>query len=512
MKRRHGFTLVELLVAMALIIFIMAILSQAFTAALTTFRNLKAEGDMAEKLRAVTQLLQRDLAADHFEGKKRLSNPNFWQDGPPSQGFFRIWQGSIGTQENTATTTDTDLIPSFRSADHMLAFTVKHRSNDMGSFFTASVPASFPNSVASFGPAESRYQITTPGLYNYQWAEVAWFLQPSVNPTTLTVDTTPGGIPLFTLFRRQRLLVPDNNLVQANAVPPGAFAYAGQAAFDTLFASCSELSCWDNLPSTNPAVPGQTAGTLYFNNPVDITVPTRRFGMVSSTAYPAGLLYGVPSGILPSALWPSPPNQTSPTPSGTWFYPNTAAPTYSPPLPSPFNPPLIPYYPTLAQQGAGGTLAGADVQLSDVISFHVRVLPLYPTGTTVPSPDPFITLFDAPISTLFDNQNPSFYDVKNPTVPNNPAVFDTWTTMNDGLSANYSASNTTGAWYNPGTATSIPMWNSTQLTYTYPVNNGSSQTVSVTGSGPIIRAIQITIRIWDYKTNQTRQVTMVQAM
>ena len=53
MKRRSAFTIVELLVALALIMFIMAILSEAFVAGLTTFRNLKAVADMAERLRSV---------------------------------------------------------------------------------------------------------------------------------------------------------------------------------------------------------------------------------------------------------------------------------------------------------------------------------------------------------------------------------------------------------------------------------------------------------------------------
>src|SRR5262249_19862414 len=94
MRRRQAFTLVELLVAMALILFMMAILSQAFVAATRSFREIKAAGDLAEKLRAVSIQLRRELAADHFEGKKRLSQPTFWDSGPPRQGFFRIYQGS----------------------------------------------------------------------------------------------------------------------------------------------------------------------------------------------------------------------------------------------------------------------------------------------------------------------------------------------------------------------------------------------------------------------------------
>src|SRR5262245_8636660 len=91
-RRRPGFTLVELLVSFALILFIMVILSEAFGAAAKTFRDLKAIGDMNAKLRIVSNMLRRDLAADHFEGRKRLSDPNFWSNGPPTEGYFRIYQ------------------------------------------------------------------------------------------------------------------------------------------------------------------------------------------------------------------------------------------------------------------------------------------------------------------------------------------------------------------------------------------------------------------------------------
>ncbi len=82
MKRRSGFTLVELMVAMALIMFIMAILSEAFGAAMKSFRDLKASADMAERLRAAGTMLRRELSADHFDGKARMSQPDFWANGP----------------------------------------------------------------------------------------------------------------------------------------------------------------------------------------------------------------------------------------------------------------------------------------------------------------------------------------------------------------------------------------------------------------------------------------------
>src|SRR5687767_6919761 len=94
LRRRAAFTITELLVAMALIIFIMYILAEAFSAGSTAFRNLKAIGDMNEKLRTTGTLLRRHLERDHFEDKKRVSDPDFWKDGPPRAGFLRLYNGS----------------------------------------------------------------------------------------------------------------------------------------------------------------------------------------------------------------------------------------------------------------------------------------------------------------------------------------------------------------------------------------------------------------------------------
>src|SRR4051812_15072841 len=63
---RPGFTLVELLVAMALIMFLMAILASAFGVIGKTFSDLKAVGDLNEKLRTASRVLRADLAAVHF--------------------------------------------------------------------------------------------------------------------------------------------------------------------------------------------------------------------------------------------------------------------------------------------------------------------------------------------------------------------------------------------------------------------------------------------------------------
>src|SRR4051812_40305194 len=73
-RSRTGFTLVEMMVAMALTLFIMVILTQAFTLSLDTFSGMKGIGDMQMQLRVAEVILREDLRADHLEGKRRLSD------------------------------------------------------------------------------------------------------------------------------------------------------------------------------------------------------------------------------------------------------------------------------------------------------------------------------------------------------------------------------------------------------------------------------------------------------
>jgi hypothetical protein len=481
---------------MALIMFIMAILSQAFVSATGVFRNLKAAGDMAEKLRATTTLLQRDLAADHFEGKKRLSDPYFWVNGPPQQGFFRIWQGSPGTTEGsvTAVSVDTDGFASYRSTDHMLAFTIKLRGNQMSDFLSASVPGYMQVASNSFGPPEVRYQ--TGSSYNWQWAEATWFLQPQVNAAgvqdTTVNDPATGtaAVPLFTLYRNQRLAVLDNSLV-----PPQS--YNGMPGYQVFQSQFGEVSSWPNpLPS---AV--QAAGSLYFNNPSDLTVPSRRFGMsppnfgVTATP-PLANPAGVPLAPLfyPPPVWPTTPG---------WVPPGVG---------------LKPIYPTLAQLGAGGSLAGADIQLTNVVSFDVRLLVQGVTNSSNAN-EPFVTLWENKFTSAvtqggMNNWNSQFYNpITNKTAP---MVFDTWTSVNDSLTQGFYSS-----WNLPGPGVPPPAQGPPPPTNPNPPANTPGTSTGATSiplwnlasqQGPIIQALQITLRIWDQKTNQTRQVTFVQAM
>jgi prepilin-type N-terminal cleavage/methylation domain-containing protein len=73
-NRGRGFTIVELLVAMALIVLIMSVLSQAFVEGLETFRHLKALGDLGERLRESSLVLARDIDATNFESHQFIED------------------------------------------------------------------------------------------------------------------------------------------------------------------------------------------------------------------------------------------------------------------------------------------------------------------------------------------------------------------------------------------------------------------------------------------------------
>jgi type II secretory pathway pseudopilin PulG len=253
-QRRRGFTLVEILVAMALTIFILAILSQAFVTGADTFRTLKAIGDMNASLRTAATILRDDLSADHFDGKRRLSDSTFWTIGPPEQGYFYLYQGPAAAAEGF----DANQVPTYRVTTHKMAFTRKAKGTRQQDYFTAADPNDFL--LASFPNKEGRYQGAK--TFSSQWIEVSYFLAP------VQGAVTADGTPLYGLYRQQRLVVGDNGNLNwgANRVSlPAATGTQILNQYQPLY------SCMRN-PNTTP--PNNTF--LYFNSPEDLTMPERR--------------------------------------------------------------------------------------------------------------------------------------------------------------------------------------------------------------------------------------------
>jgi prepilin-type N-terminal cleavage/methylation domain-containing protein len=486
--RRQAFTLVEMMVSMALVLFIMVLLSQAFQAGLESFRLLKSIGDMDEKMRGMATLLRRDLAADHFEGRRRISDDSFWTQGPPREGFFRIWHGSGTTPSgpnNFIEGLDGDGLPSTRATDHTLHFSVKLRGNKRQDFVSATLPASSPLLTLPSNffnqAADARYQEQSE--YSSQWFEVAYYLRQTGttllpnSPSLPNRPSTAPGTPLFALIRRQLVAVPDNT--RLNWGTPVKVYNADDLT------SYAEMSCKKTTLSLAPQnqlypSPGDP---LYFNNPTDLTVPPRRFGMLPrlGTSQLTGRKEdaGLPSIPLLD------PNDASvvvaeinrrrispmlgemnyqhrvfgdlpidwPTELRSWFVQKGV---FADSFTNVGLPVVWQDYPKLQ---------GADVLLTNVVSFEVKVL--------VPGAIDFADLFTLEQQRLLPTSNSVFRGT-------GPRVFDTWSSVRDDT---YDYSH----WSVPNAATSAPA----QIR---------------------ILALQITLRIWDQKTQQTRQITLVQDM
>ena len=194
--RRHG-----------MVIFIMVILTEAFTTGMNGFRQLKAIGDMNERLRATTITMRGDLIQLHFDGTKRVSdstittpysatNAVFCQ---PEVGYLRVEQETSLLIEGF----DGDTIPSFRG-NSKLFFTVARTGITRDDYFTGRlrpVTGNYPPlsqaeiNLTQLGPLD--YQ--TAGTVISRFAEIGYFL--------VQTGDDANGTPLFSLNRRVRVLV-----------------------------------------------------------------------------------------------------------------------------------------------------------------------------------------------------------------------------------------------------------------------------------------------------------------
>jgi len=234
-RMRRAFTLVELLVAMALILFIMSIVSVVFGDATESFRIFRARAELSEKLRFITQTLRADLRANHFENGRRLSDTTFWtQGGPPKAGYLRIEQASPGTSTSTMEsdfilTAKPDPTNAVNDNKHVLMLTSFMDPTDFKGFHSISDPSMDPTGLfkswlnSNNFSSDSRLEIGK--SYNSPNAEIAWFIG-GVNPATMAavtqydfaknsfafdrLDASDLGVSLFKLYRRVVPMLPSD--------------------------------------------------------------------------------------------------------------------------------------------------------------------------------------------------------------------------------------------------------------------------------------------------------------
>jgi prepilin-type N-terminal cleavage/methylation domain-containing protein len=331
MRNRQGFTLVELLVAMALTLFIMLIMTQAFVISIDTFTALKGLGDMQENLRAGANILRFDLQQAHLEGDRRPSDSNL-KSVPPTEGFLRVYQrtaqaafGTTGTYIYAAEGADLAGGPSSALAtNHVLHFASRLKGNQQQSFYSAAV-ADPTNTfftlktMFNMDPAVNRLlpgdaTLTTypaapnagTGIFRSQWAEIAYFLvQTGTSEEPLNPASTLGT-PLYGLYRAQFVLVTDSSLLNpaykgyfaaGNTIAPAFTGMAcNQSGNDLVFITPNDVASGTRI--FNPASPPTTVAAL----------STTRAGVASSLVVPNVVSFQVqtiqPGGITPVDLIP----------------------------------------------------------------------------------------------------------------------------------------------------------------------------------------------------------------
>jgi hypothetical protein len=355
------------------------------------------------------------------------------------------------------------------------------------------------------GNPASRYD-TGAGLYSSQWAHVIWFLVPDGGRVTASDDpaASPAPLPLYNLHRQQLVLVADQDVT----VPGGHVSALATHQFPAY-----DLS---SRPSTG--------GTVIFNSPAEVQFRQWRWG-------------GRPS--VPNAGW----------------FPEAYFPAYP-------NGPYLPFGSTAQGTGLGSMYAlsvartGGDLVMTNVLSMDVKVwdpraivspgspggfrgyfvdlghgtpdttfnrqawglLPNEAINNTPFEADPAVGAFFYGVG---DQPNGSHVDDNNLRAPA-PYLLRTYDTM----------SPRDAVVYNPGTGTynslfagSAGLYSADGFNPVHRVNpalpyqpdvnlpdyNPAKKIYPVPYRVPI-QMIQIQLRVWDVKTKQTRQVTIVQDM
>jgi hypothetical protein len=397
--------------------------------------------------------LQRDLGANHFEGSKKLSDPEFWDNGPPKEGYFMLWQDKANEPASGVEPSGDELsfngVSFSRSAalaNHMLAFTVKLPGKSPNDFFESSLGTSFGNIF--FNVVNNPAQVTdTPNsmidsnirrfekdssLIHSDWAEVAYFLGPHTGNPEYTDGKVGPALPYYNLYRQQRLVLPSYNTAGVTLPTPldDSPNYLNRATY-------SELSFHPYERSSSGAA------ILKFNSPNDLTVPWKRMGNRNLNHL------GSRTG------------------------------------------PLFSEFPTTS------TKVNSDIIATNVISFDVKLLTDdqydYETLNAILNRAPYLL-------------NPAYSS----SVSN--LVFDTWTT-DQGNAANSIPKYDLGEWntipnkWQPSVSTSsatIPVWGWYQAS----ANPADRKPYK----GLNIKAVQISLRIWDQKSNTAKMFVVVQKL
>lgn len=199
--RITGFTLVEMLVAMAVTLLIMASVAKAFAFVGQRVRESRSNLNLSSELRDVTTRM-----SEEFERCTVTLQPN--QGGPDQAGYFLYAEGPC-TDATTSIFGATSLVDGqgvasesrWGDLDDYLAFTAVAAP---GTWFSGIVPQSVLSGVAAD---------TNSVVIRSRYAEIVYFPSPERDAGGVVIDGDADGIPDRLLLHRRVLLIrPDLNL------------------------------------------------------------------------------------------------------------------------------------------------------------------------------------------------------------------------------------------------------------------------------------------------------------
>lgn len=484
-QARAGLTLVEMLIALALSIFIMAIMSEAFVKGLEAFGQFKALSDLEQRLRTFANIIRRDLRAPHFENSKKLSECTFsgkpmpmldglkagtfnateaglllqqlapYQFATPAQGFFSVeeWpnrpspgpgisacssmyfegQDASGrpSYRDQAVFDNNPASPNFGTIifpSDVLHFTSRLEGNDPDKFFYGKVRTGTLLDGAGLSSGFTRYDTGGNGMYTSQAAELKYFLGADGSQKVPGVATPGGPILTFNLYRQAWLLVPDQ------------FSNGTTILGDNVYPDLAHYAVDNDVSAV------QSGTNSFYNSMADVQHRARRMG-----------------SILPNPPFPGQPSAK-----------------------------------LLANLV---DLDGSDIMLTNVISFDVKVfdpfaykIPLNPasgrgayvdisdvivTGPTGINPFPTAATLPGDALTPVYGSTANVLPAIPASIPDN-GTFDTGTRRFEG---------------DPNAAVPYFIPALSPATHRFPFTS-----------------IQITIRVYEPKSKQTRQITIIQDM
>ncbi len=270
---RRGVTLIEMLVAMALSLMMMAAVAQLFATVSTSIAASRASIGLSETQRAVRNRIQNDLVGI-TASLLPPARPGY------DQGYVEIVEGlntdataylNVALHNTNGTAYDTLT----SDADDVLMFTTQSKEGQpfLGKF--TNVAASPINTIT----VES------------QTAEVAYFTVPNgmkvyltdTNGTPLlTAGDAPATTQLYTLYRRALLVAPEygnSPALTAALYPPTTFNIAGSTpvnlSYPAYFFDAFDLSA--HLMPANSAFNALTQPTMVLNSLAELTKRENRF-------------------------------------------------------------------------------------------------------------------------------------------------------------------------------------------------------------------------------------------